>query len=171
MATPNRPLTHPEGLKKTSQDLALKEIKKGVGKQALKAALGEGGKEIGKRTAGIATLFITFIESYSRVIRESALENVKRNLEGCPHIGQLTNYAAANTMACDTIATVWLAPDNYWYFHPQTNYKVLHFKQILRSTTDGGYRVEWPGENSDWKPDICRACEELRQEKLSSMGE
>jgi hypothetical protein len=110
-----------------------------------------------------ASLFISFVDSYSKEVAAKCLENVRRNLEVCPHIGQLAGYIDAVTMADNTTATVWLAPDCYWYFHPQVNYRVRHARQIFRSAPSGSscsYYTEWPGKKSKWILQDCLACVE-----------
>lgn len=110
-----------------------------------------------------ASVFISFVDEYSKEVAAKNLENVRRNLEVCPHIGQLAGYIPAEIMANETTATVWLAPDCYWYFHPQVNYRVRHARQIFRSAPPGrsySFYTEWPGTKSKWILQDCLACVE-----------
>lgn len=128
-------------------DKAKGEIKDKVMKEVMSDAVGEAANKTFKSAFGYATLFISFVDTYSKAVKAACLEHVRRDLEVCPHIGGCENYGHAIKMACSTTSTVWLAPDAYWYFHPQPNYLVRHARQILRSTEDGGYRIEQPGKS------------------------
>lgn len=112
-----------------------------------------------KRAFGYATLFIDFVDTYSKAVKAANLDNVRKNLEVCPHLGQCENNGHAMQIANKTTATVWQAPDSYWYFHPQVNYRVRHARQIYRSTQEGGWRIEQPGK-SHWTTQDCLACVE-----------
>ncbi len=112
-----------------------------------------------KKAFGYATLFIDFVDAYSKAVKAANLENVRQNLEVCPHLGQCENNGHAMKMADNTTATVWQAPDSYWYFHPQMNYRVRHARQIYRSTLEGGWRIESPGRCHFQTVD-CLACVE-----------
>ena len=116
-----------------------------------------------KSVFGYATLFVSFVETYSKAVKEANLENVRRNLEVCPHIGGCENLIHAQKMAANTTATVWQAHDGFWYFHPQLNYRVRHPMQIYRSTESGGWRIEKLG-HSEWILEDCRACVEAHSQ-------
>jgi hypothetical protein len=124
---------------------------------------GEAAKDAGLKTVksvfGYAMLFVNFVDTYSKAVKQANLEIVRRDLEVCPHIGGCENQIHAQTIACNTKATVWSAPDGYWYFHPQLNYRVRHARQIFRTTESGGWRIEWPGK-SEWVLQDCLACVE-----------
>lgn len=124
---------------------------------------GEAAKDAGYKTVksafGYGMMFVSFVDTYSKAVKAASLEIVRRDLEICPHIGQCENYGHAIKIADNTTATIWSAPDGYWYFHPQLNYKVRHARQILRTTSSGQWRIEWPGK-SEWILEDCRACVE-----------
>ncbi|MEW6360810.1 MAG: hypothetical protein AB1477_01690 [Acidobacteriota bacterium] len=150
--------------KKLAQDKISSEAKDRIFMEVFSDSVkSEAAKDAGLKTFksafSYAALFISFVDNYSKAIAAANLENVRRNLEVCPHIGQLQGYNAAIQMASNTIATVWCAPDCYWYFHPQPNYRVRHARQILRTTEDGGWRIEWPGK-SKWVLQDCWGCVE-----------
>lgn len=150
--------------KKLAQDKITSEAKDKIFKEVFSdsvksEAATDAGLKTFKSAFSYAALFVSFVDNYSKAVAAANLENVRRNLEVCPHIGQLQGNIAAQQMAANTTATVWCAPDGYWYFHPQLNYRVRHARQIYRTTESGGWRIEWPGK-SEWKLQDCLACVE-----------
>jgi hypothetical protein len=144
-------------LQKQITDYAVDKMKNqvidGVGGEAIK----QGASGLLKESLGIVTLFVKFVDTYSKEVAKANLENVRQNLENCAHIGQCSGNIHAMKMAKDHAITVWQAPDRYWYFHPQPNYAPKHAKQIYRSTMDGGWRIEKPGR-SEFVLARCKAC-------------
>lgn len=150
--------------KKLAKDKISSEAKDKIFKEVFSDSVkSEAAKDAGLKTFksafSYAALFVSFVDSYSKAIAAANLENVRRNLEVCPHIGQLAGFIPAQIMADKTTATIWEAPDSYWYFHPQLNYRVRHARRILRTTADNGWRIEWPGK-SEWVLQDCLACVE-----------
>jgi hypothetical protein len=141
------------------KDRIIKEtMSNGIRNDAAQAAEDAGLKTF-KSAFGVATLFVSFVDTYSKAVKAANLEYVRQKLEVCPHIGGCENLIHAQTMASDTTATVWQAHDGYWYFHPQLNYKVRHPMQIYRTTASGGWRIEKLG-NSEWTLQDCLGCVE-----------
>lgn len=138
---------------KTAQNLIIDKAVDEAKDKVIEEVMGE----MGKKIFGYATIFVSFVDTYSKAVKEANLETVRRNLEVCPHIGGCENYIHATKIADNTTATVWQAPDAYWYFHPQFNYRVRHARQIFRSTEDGGWRIEQPGKSKVRIID-CLAC-------------
>jgi hypothetical protein len=140
------------------------EIKDRIIKETMSDAIAsEAAKDAGlstfKKAFGVATLFIGFVDTYSKAVKAANLEILRQKIEVCPHIGGCENLIHAQKMASNTTATVWLAHDGYWYFHPQINYRVRHPMQIYRSTEGGGWRIEKLGK-SEWILQDCLACVE-----------
>lgn len=117
-----------------------------------------------KIAAGFGMLFLEFVDAYSKAVAKAELENVQKNIEVCPHIGQCENNGHAMRMAHQTSATVWQYR-NYWYFHPQWNYDVQKAQQIYRTTMDNGWRIEQPGK-SLVPVDDCWGCLEAHLSRL-----
>lgn len=135
------------------------EIQGRVKEEIAKDAIGEAGSTTFKRAFGIATLFIEFVETYSKAVKQANLENVRQNLEVCPHIGGCANNAHAMSLVNNQEVTAWQAPDTYWYFHPQSDYLVRHAVQIYRSLPDGGWAIETPGRPRVQAVDCLGCCE------------
>ena len=158
-----------KSVQKLVSDLAVKQLRSGAlklaeGTAAKKAAEDVAGKAVEfstgqllKTGAGIAGLFVAFVDTYSKAVAAAKLDNVRKNVEVCPHIGQCSGVIDAQTLACDTTATVWCSMDDYWYFHPQFNYRVRASRVIYRSTADGGWKIERPGR-PEFAPQDCWAC-------------
>ena len=120
-------------------------------------AIGESTNKTFKSAFGYAALFVAFVDTYSQAVAAANLDNVRKNIETCPHIGQCKGNIEAMKLASETTATVWQAPDKYWYFHPQPNYRVRHASQIYRSTANGGWRIE-NRATPEFRTQDCLAC-------------
>jgi hypothetical protein len=113
-----------------------------------------------KAAFGLGMLFFEFVETYSKAVREANLENVRRNLEVCPHIGGCQSAIDAMRLVSSEGVTAWQAHDRYWYFHPQPDYRVRHAVQIYRYLPDRDtWAVELPGKPRVAVQD-CLACVE-----------
>lgn len=143
-------------------DKAKSEIKDMMIKQILKDATGEAGIKTFKTALGWTTLFLTFVETYAKAVKEANLEMVKRNYECCPHIGQCENYGHAISIASKTTATVWYV-EGFYYFHPQLNYLVNRSTQIMR-TTENGFKIEDP-RRPEFKTEDCWACHDFHENR------
>ncbi len=128
----------------------------GAAKDALKSQVLD---ETGKKIFGYASIFVSIVDTYSKAVKEANLENVKQNLEVCPHIGGAQGRIQAQTLVNENGFTAWTAPDGYWYFHPQLNYRVKHARQIIRESPDGRtWYIEWPGKTKHRLLQNCLAC-------------
>ncbi len=141
------------------------ELKDQIIKQVMTDAVGGEANKIFKQALGWTTLFIAFIEAYSKTIKAINLEMVKQFYETCPHIGQCENFGHAISIANKTTATVWLI-EGFYYFHPQLNYKVRRSAQIMRTTSNGGWRIENPNR-PEFVTEDCYACVEAHAPRIN----
>jgi hypothetical protein len=145
--------------KAITKEIGGDKITDGVLKEATKDVAGKAFKT----AVSIGMLFFEFIDAYSKAVKQANLDNVRQNLEVCPHIGGCqTSYDAMNLVREQEV-TAWRAFDGFWYFHPQTNYRVRHAAQIYRFLPHGNLTnncaIEQPGKPKVETQD-CLACVE-----------
>ena len=99
-----------------------------------------------KRALSLATLFVDFVDTYSKAVKAANLEHIRKWVEFCPHIGGCQNNIDAMSLVRNQEVTAWQGPDGYWYFHPQQNKRVLSAMKIYRWLPDRGtWAEEKPG--------------------------
>ena len=145
-------------------DMAMKkakgEIQSKVVNEIASDGVGQAASATFKKTLGVATLFVDFVDTYSKAVKAANLENVRKNLEVCPHIGGCEGNIHAMSLVSRQGITAWQGLDRYWYFHPQQNYKVRHSVQIYRYVADRhNWAIEQPGKPRVQTQD-CWACVE-----------
>jgi hypothetical protein len=149
-------------LQKLAIDRATGKLTSAAVEEMGRDAVGEATNKTIKNAFGYGMLFVAFIDTYSKAIAAANLENIRKTVEICPHIGQCEHNRHAMKIAAETTATVWQAPDMYWYFHPQMNYRVRHAVQMYRSTANGGWRIE-DRNRPEFRTQDCLACCEAHQ--------